>query len=496
MPFPIRKIVWVLGLYAAMPAAGITLPAVASSDWFALHQLGSQAYGIENYALAEQYFAQALNAAEQGNIRDARLLATLNNLASTYTQLGKLERASEVFERLEPFRTPPVDRDTARALIESDVNHAAFLFRRGRPMEAQKEFEHSLERAEQALGADDPVVAQICNHLAMIYKDAAQYGRARQCAERAIAIREKTFGPNALQTAASISALSQVVHAEGNLAEAEALCRRVLAIRRDAGPNLPRVAESLSNLGTVLKSAGNYAGAEPLYLEAQRIWVQAKGPASFEAALVMNNLASLYEAQGKRRKAEDRFRQAARAMEQAVGPDNPALALVLANFSTLYREWCKWDRAEALLQRAEEIDEKALGPSHPHVALDLTAGAQVAVARKDYARAEALMLRALAIHRSTAGPESRPAAEAAFQVAMVDQLWGKPGQAAPYFAQAMKIWKVDAGSDLEVARALEAYAAALKSNRQFAEAEEAVTAAVGIRVQAARKGTPKAFPRG
>jgi tetratricopeptide (TPR) repeat protein len=182
-------------------------------------------------------------------------------------------------------------------------------------------------------------------------------------------------------------------------------------------------------------------------------------------------------------------------MEHAMGPESPSLALVLANFSTLYREWRKWDQAEALLARAAAIDEKALGPSHPHVALDLTAMAQVAVARKDYTSAQALLERTLAIQRSTSGPESAATAEAAFHLAAVEQLRGRPAEAAPYFAEAMKIWKVRAASDLEVAGALDAYALALKRNQQFAESEEVTTAAVGIRVQAARKGTPNAFPR-
>lgn len=346
MPFTIRNNFWMLGFLAAISAMGEpNLPRSSPSDWLALHQLGSQAYGSENYKLAEDYFTRALSVAEQGNFKDTRLLATLNNLASTYTQLGKLNRAEEIFAKFDAFRNLPLaDGNMARALIESDINHAALILRRGRPMDAQSEFEKAMTTVESTLGSSDPALAQICNHLALIYKDSAQYWRARGCAEKAIAIRETEFGAVSLQTAASVSALSQVAQAEGNLAEAEALCRRALRIRRDAGKNHPKVAESLSNLGTVLKLQGKYREAEQLYLEAQRIWVQAHGPVSFEAGLVMNNLAALYQAQGKLRKAEEGFRMASQSMEQAVGPDNPALALILANFSTLYRQWHKWDR--------------------------------------------------------------------------------------------------------------------------------------------------------
>ncbi|MCU1263511.1 MAG: Tfp pilus assembly protein PilF [Bryobacterales bacterium] len=483
-------------LCVSIPAtAAVSLPA-NGSDWSSLHQLGARAYADENFGQAEEYFLLAISAADKSNITDVRLLATLNNLASTYTQLGKVQLADEIFQRLGPFRNnTQADPQMLRALIESDINHAAFTFRSGKPVEAQAEFERALEAAERTFNPGDPVFAQIYNHLALLYRDTAQYERARQFGDRALAIREKEFGPKSAQMASSLSVLSQVMQAQGDLAGAEALCRRALAIRREAGFGQLKIAESLSNLGTIVKSRGNYPEAERLYKEAQQIWNKTKGRASFEGALVMNNLGALYQLEGKFKKSEDQFRQAAEVMEHAVGPTSPSLALVLANFSALYREWRKWDQAEDLLRRAIQIDENRLGPMHPHVALDLIAIAQVAAVRRNYATAATLLDRALTIQQNTAGKESRAAADAAFHLAMVYQLWGKPVEALPFFTKAVSIWKVDAGADLDVASGLESYAVLLKRNLQFADAEKAITTAMGMRVQAARNGSSKAFPR-
>jgi tetratricopeptide (TPR) repeat protein len=465
-------------------------------NWMALHQLGSKEYAKENYARAEEYFSQALALAEQLNFQDSRLLANLNNLASTYTHLGDLRKAEQLFERFRPFHgTEQTDPDMTRALIESDVNHAAFMVRRGQPREALAEFERSLGIAERTFGPDDPEIAQICNHLALLYRDSGQYARARKCAERAVVIREREFGPKSIPTAASLSVLAQVSQSEGDLAQAEALNRRALAIRREASPGQSRVAESLSNLGTVVKNQGNFAEAERLYKEALHIWTGANGPASFEVALALNNLGSLYQQQGKLHKAEEQYRRAVPMMERAAGPASPSFALVLTNQSALYRELRKWDQAEMPLRRALAIDEAALGPEHAHVALDLIGMAEISVARKDYVGTESLLLRALAIDQRTTGKDSMPTAEASFHLAVMYQTWAKPLLAAPYFAASMEIWKVRAPADLEVATALEFYAAALKRNQQFADAAQVVTHAVGIRVQAARNGRPKAFPR-
>ncbi len=82
------------------------------------------------------------------------------------------------------------------ALSKTGINHAALLYRKGDPARARAEFEKVLHDAEDIFGPDDQMVAQACNHLALLERDAGQFERAQSLAERALAIREKVFGPD------------------------------------------------------------------------------------------------------------------------------------------------------------------------------------------------------------------------------------------------------------------------------------------------------------
>jgi tetratricopeptide (TPR) repeat protein len=141
-----------------------------------------------------------------------------------------------------------------------------------------------------------------------------------------------------------------------------------------------------------------------------------------------------------------------------------------------------------------QIDETRLGPLHNRVAQDLTALADVSLGRKDYGSAEPLLLRAYAIHQNTSGKTSDPTARTAMRLAMLYQYWARPDEAAPFYQQAMAAWRKPSQADLQVAGALENYSVLLKKSKLYAEAEDAVTVAMGIRVQAAKNGTPNAFP--
>jgi hypothetical protein len=66
---------------------------------------------------------------------------------------------------------------------------------------------------------------------------------------------------------------------EGRFAEAEPLCRRVLAIREMAlGPAHTDVAESLSNLACVLRDEKKYEESRRLFERAVSIFEKSLGP--------------------------------------------------------------------------------------------------------------------------------------------------------------------------------------------------------------------------
>lgn len=87
---------------------------------------------------------------------------------------------------------------------------------------------------------------------------------------------------------------------QGRYQEAIPIAKRALAIKeKTLGPEHPAVATSLNNLAALYSVLGDYAKAEPLYKRALAICEKALGPEHSHVAASLNNLALLYLADGK-----------------------------------------------------------------------------------------------------------------------------------------------------------------------------------------------------
>ena len=156
-------------------------------------------------------------------------------------------------------------------------------------------------------------------------------------------------------------------------AEAEPLYQRAIAIgEKTLGPDHPDLATWLNNLANLYQATGRYAEAEPLYQRAIAIGEKTLGPDHPNLAIRLNNLAVLYRATGRYAEAEPLFQRAIAIGEKTLGPDHPDLATRLNNLANLYRATGRYAEAEPLFQRAIAIGEKTLGPDHPNVATGST----------------------------------------------------------------------------------------------------------------------------
>ena len=100
---------------------------------------------------------------------------------------------------------------------------------------------------------------------------------------RALAIDEKSFGPDHPNVAIDLNNLALLLQATNRLAEAEPLMRRALAIdEKSFGPDHPNVAIDLNNLALLLQDTNRLAEAEPLMRLALAILAGSYG---FEASV-------------------------------------------------------------------------------------------------------------------------------------------------------------------------------------------------------------------
>jgi len=214
----------------------------------------------------------------------------------------------------------------------------------------------------------NPRAAWLLNQMGQSWQTIAQWGQAEPLMRRALAIDERSYGPDHPNVARDLNTLAQLLQATNRLGEAEPLMRRALAIDEHSfGPDHPDVATDLNNLALLLRATNRLGEAEPLCRRALAIDERSFGPDHPKVAIRLNNLAQLLQATNRLGEAEPLMRRALAIDERSYGPDLPLVAIRLNNLALLLQATNRLGEAEPLMRRALDIFEKSYGPDHPNL---------------------------------------------------------------------------------------------------------------------------------
>ncbi len=149
---------------------------------------------------------------------------------------------------------------------------ATYLQDHGQYPQAEPLFQQALAIYEKTRGPDHLEAANELNNLAYLYQNQGRYGEAEPLFQRALAIKEKTLDPEHPSTAITLDNLAQVYQHQGRYGEAEPLFQRALAIReKTLGPEHPWVVTALENYARLLQSMKRQSEAAGLKARAQAI---------------------------------------------------------------------------------------------------------------------------------------------------------------------------------------------------------------------------------
>ena len=122
-----------------------------------------------------------------------------------------------------------------------------------------------IQKAE-SLGLENKNVALICAQYGGLLYMQARHAEAEPLMKRALAIDEKSYGPEHPRVAIRLNNLALLLKDTNRLAEAEPLMKRALAIdEKSYWPEHPNVARDLNNLAALLQATNRLGEAEPLY---------------------------------------------------------------------------------------------------------------------------------------------------------------------------------------------------------------------------------------
>jgi tetratricopeptide (TPR) repeat protein len=226
-------------------------------------------------------------------------------------------------------------------------------------------FERALAIRERLFGPQHSDTAEILINLSGVLLDMGDLEGARPLVERSLAIWEKVLGPEHPQTTWSLNSLARVLHAQGDLSGARQYYERALATREKMlGPEYPDTATSVSNLGSLLHDQGDLLGARQCYERALAVRERVLGHGHPDTAISISKLADMLQSEGDLAGADQHYRRALAINEKVLGPEHPFTVRSIGHLARLLQEQGNMAEAQALYQRAVAISARVLGPQH------------------------------------------------------------------------------------------------------------------------------------
>lgn len=218
-------------------------------------------------------------------------------------------------------------------------------------------------RAELKAKPNNP---HLMNETAIALRKAGRYEEAGELAQRLVALRKSTLGPDATEVARALNNLAVVYVDQGRYAEAEPLYQESLAIwRKQKGAEYCEVARVLYNLGILSHKLGWNTDAERYLHQSLALWQKNFGDEHPEFARAVGALGELYTDCGWYTAAEKRLLQALAIWEKRMGTDHPDYAICLKLLGALYKEQRQHADAESLYKESMAIWIAVMGDKHP-----------------------------------------------------------------------------------------------------------------------------------
>jgi len=255
----------------------------------------------------------------------------------------------------------------------------------------------------RAAGAPE-LEARYLSTMGTLERVAGRYEEARAYLERALALFERTLGPDHPSVARTLANLGKVDRTSGRYAEARGYLERAVAIiERGQGLDHPNLAGALTSLGGVAIAEERYDDAHADLERAVAISERALGPDHPSLAFILTNLGGLALNRKELDEARAYYERALAIWEKAVGPDHRDVAVALSNLGTVAARQGEFADSRAFYERALTILEKALGADHPKLAFPLTGLGKTLLGLEAPAEALPILDRALTIRSAHEG---------------------------------------------------------------------------------------------
>lgn len=325
------------------------------------------------------------------------------------------------------------------ATVDAMMKQINLLHGQGKYAEALPLAEQALAIRERSLGPEHPDTLSSVNRLALFNHLLGRFSEAEQLYRRAVEGRERVLGSEHSDTLLCIGNLAALYVSRGRYSEGEALYLRTLeASERLRGMEHPDTLGTVNNMAAMYVSLGRYRDAEQFHKRALAAYERVLGKEHRQTLLSVHNLATLYQMQGRYDEAETLYRRAVEVSERMLGKDHPQTLGSVHGLASLYRIQGRESEAEPLYRRTLEARERVLGKEHPDTLL--TVNNLAALYRVDgrYSEAEPLYQRAFEARGRVLGKEHPDTLSSANDLAVLFRLEGRDDEAEPLYQRTLE----------------------------------------------------------
>jgi CHAT domain-containing protein/tetratricopeptide (TPR) repeat protein len=326
----------------------------------------------------------------------------LGIVGAALSEIGRLDEAETVIKRrLEIHLKEQSQRPMMVAAAYEGL--AGVYWKQDKHAAAEAYFKQALAVRTKGFGADHPFTAESLHNLGLAYEGQGRYGDAEVLYKQAQAILEKH--KHASLGTAYVS-LGRLQGNSGKYAEADAFYEKAsAALTAVHGPDSLALAPVFGNWGSVRASQRRYAEAESYLRRSLLLYEKGYGPDSADVARSLSNIAVIFTLQGKRAEADASLRRALDIQTKIFGSDHSSLQSTLTNIGNAHFYAGEYDKADVLYRRVLDIAQKNLGPDNPAVGLALRNLAGNDIKRGNFSDAEIQLQRSLEIYEKSYGTD-------------------------------------------------------------------------------------------
>ena len=292
-------------------------------------------------------------------------LASRNNLAGTYRDAGRLDKAIALYEQTLEDSIRGLGTDHPSTLT-SRLNLAGAYQAAGRLHEAIRLFEQNLADFARLAGPDHRSTLMSRDELAGAYREAGRFDEAITLKKQILADAMRIMGPDSPGASAARSNLAATYRDADRLDEAIPLYQENLDnVTRTLGLDHLEILASRHRLAGAYRDAGRLDEAISLYKESLEEFTRLAGPDHPHTLSARNQLAGIYRDAGRLDEAISLFEQNLEDRTRTLGLDHPETLASRHSLAGAYRDAGRLDEAIALFEQNLTDFIRILGPDRP-----------------------------------------------------------------------------------------------------------------------------------